>query len=170
MESGLEVCEKVLSAARLDENYRPEAVADILIAVSVLDFAKGLERLESENSEVHAVYWQRIQYQAITRANLDEETYRSTVARLLQARRSLSVMELVWRRRVSPDLVIQTLRQLPGDMVEQTDPGMKLDAPTLGRVFDQLDESPRCDRSGDRGSRVPVRSGSQAGTLRPGPA
>ena len=142
MESGLEVCERALSAARLDENSPPEALADILIATSVLDFDEGLERLESEDSEVREVYWQRIQYQAIARANLDEENYCSTVARLLQAQRSLSVMELIWRRRVSPDLIVQTLRQLPGDMVEQTDPGMRLDVPTLARVFDQLDANP----------------------------
>ena len=142
MEAGWEVCERALSAARLDEGFRPEVVADILIAASILDFEEVLDKLKSEDSEVRAVYWQRIQYQAIAKADLDEQTYGSTIAQLLQARRSLSVMELIWRRPVTPDLTMQTLRQLLGDIVDQKDPSIRINELILARVFGQLDEHP----------------------------
>ena len=142
MEAGLEVIEKALGKARQDGDYSSEVVADILLSASVLDFKGILRRLESEDSAVREVFWNRVRYQSISLANLDEQTFLSVVSQLLKARRSLSAMELIWRRPVSPELAIQTLKQLTGDIVEQTEPDVKFDELILARLFEQLDENP----------------------------
>ena len=142
MEAGWEVLDKALERVRLDGEFPPEAVADIHIAGSALDFKAALRRLDSEDAAVKAVYWNRIQYQSIARADLDERTFHSTVLQLLQVRRSLSASELIWRRSVTPELAIKTLEQLPKDLADQTEPAMVLDDYTLTRVFGRLDEDP----------------------------
>ena len=142
MEAGWKIVDKALERVRTEGGFQPEAVADIHIAGSALDFKAALRRLDSEDSAAKTVYWSRIQYQSIARTNLDEQTFHSTVLQLLQVRRSLSASELIWRSSVPPELVIKTLEQLPRDLVDQTEPAMALDDYTLAHVFSRLDEDP----------------------------
>ena len=120
-QSGMGTLDRILETIKPGRDFDPTIMAAIYSSASSVDLKGCLQRLESESQSVQEAYWKSVNWFNLARSNADNQVFAAVVQHLLDARRSLSVIELIWTRAVSDELVIRTLEQIPIDLSNGTE-------------------------------------------------
>ncbi len=120
-QSGWAVLDRALNDVKSVEGFNPKVVSAIYLLASPVDLKTCLQRIEAESESVQDAYWRSVNRLDFVQVDVDEEIFDYSVQRLLTVGRSLSVAQLVWRRKVSAELLIRTLEQIPIDWSNGTD-------------------------------------------------
>ena len=107
--SGWNVLDRALDNLRNFEETSSEDIAAIYRAGSSADISTCLQKLASEDKTVQDAYWENVAWFHMARKDIDSADFNFALERLLDARRSLTVAELIWRRRVSDDIIVRAL-------------------------------------------------------------
>ena len=136
--SGWESLEHILN--RLKEvGARPDRVAALYRAAPAN--IEAWQRLASEAQEAQEIYWNTIPEFQISRENSSGLAF--AVRRLIEARRSIDLVEFLPRAGVPAELVEQVLEQVPVDYAKEITAGRqhRINASAIGRLFEKLDQS-----------------------------
>ena len=139
--SGWNVLERALDELRDLEGASPEHLAAIYRVGSSADLKTCLQRLESEDSTVRDAYWNNVSWFHMARKDTDRADFNFAIERLLDAGRSLTVAELIWRRPVDDDTIVRTLEQIPEDLRNCGVPMHRNLGSLFAKLFERLDES-----------------------------
>ena len=136
--SGWEPLEPVLDQLK-EEGVVPGRVAALYLAGQAN--METWQRLASEDEAVQEVYWNTVPAFQISRENPDDLAF--AVMRLVQARRSLDLVDFLSVVDVSNELVEQVLEQTPVDYANEiaADRQRRIDAYDIGSLFENLDQS-----------------------------
>ena len=111
--SGWNVLDRALDNLRNFEETSSEDIAAIYRAGSSADISTSLQKLASEDKTVQDAYWENVAWFHMARKDIDSADFNFALERLLDAGRSLTVAELIWRRRVSDDIIVRRLSRFP---------------------------------------------------------
>ena len=136
--SGWEPLEPVLDQLK-EEVVVPSRVADLYLAGQAN--VETWRRLASEDEAVQEVYWNAVPAFQISRENPDDLAF--AVIRLMQARRSLDLVDFLSVVDVSNELVEQVLEQTPVDYANEIAAGCqrRINAYDIDSLFKKLDQS-----------------------------
>lgn len=139
--SGWAIVDKALDAVKSEDEVKPETVASIYKSATPVNLKTGLQRLDDECQAVQDVYWSNADWFNFAGSEIERQDRLTAVRRLLKARRSISVVELIWQIEVPPDIVLLTLEQIPVDWANGTDISSRNLGYRVSRLFEKLDKS-----------------------------
>lgn len=136
--SGWEPLDPVLENLK-EEGSSPKRIAALYLAVQAN--METWRRLASEDEAVQEIYWNTVPAFQLTRENPGDLAF--AVMRLMQARRSLDLVDFLSVVDVSNELVEQVLEQAPVDYANEITAGRqrRIDAYDIGSLFENLDQS-----------------------------
>ena len=136
--SGWEPLEPVLDQLK-EEGAGPSRVAALYLAGQANK--ETWQRLAAEDEAVQEIYWNAVPAFQISRENSDGLDF--AVRRLLDARRTLDLVDFLTVVEVSNALVEQVLEQTPVDYANEIAAGRqrRVEAYAIGRLFEKLDQS-----------------------------
>ncbi len=140
-ESGWAVLDQALDAIKAVEEIKPEALASVYISATSVDFKTCLQRLDTESQSVQDPYWNNINWFEFKGSEIETQDRLVAIQRLLAARRSLAVAQLIWPREVPLDLVALTLEQIPKDLANRFETMNGGLGYKIAQLFKRLDES-----------------------------
>ena len=132
---GLEYALAMLKAT----NAQPPALAEVFLAPQ--SSPDTWQRLTEERPEVQRRYWE--QFDPFSASQNDEAEIRFVAKHLLEVQRSLAVVDWIACMPVHHEIVIQTLEQLPADLVadKAQEPGTAGIIHGIAKMLEKLDES-----------------------------
>ena len=140
-ESGWAVLDKALDAVKSEDEVNPETVASIYISATPVDLKACLQRLNGECQAVQDACWNNINPFNFAGTEVETGDRLAAIRRLIAARRSLSVAELIWPMEIPSEIVVMTLEQIPQDIAdgkEATDQSLGYE---IAQLFEKLDKS-----------------------------
>ena len=135
---GWEPLEPVLDQIK-EEGAAPGRVAALYLARQAN--METWQHLAAEDEAVQEVYWNTVPALQLSRENPDDLAF--AVVRLMQARRSLDLVDFLSVVDVSNELVEQVLEQTPVDYAKEVAAGRqrRIDGYDIGSLFENLDQS-----------------------------
>ena len=138
---GWAVLDHALDTIKSMDEVKPEVVADIYISITSADFKTCLQRLDTEAQAVQNAYWNNINWFDFSGSEIESRDRLVAIQRLLAARRSLSVAQLIWPREIPLDLVALTLEQIPKDLANGYETTNGDFGYEITQLFKRLDDS-----------------------------
>ena len=140
-ESGWAILDKALDVLKSEGLAKPETLASIYISGTSVILNTCLQGLDTEAKAVQDAYWSNVNWFNFAGSEIERQDRLTAVRRLLDAGRSLSVTELIWRMEVPSEIVLQTLEQIPVDLTNGTDVSSRDLRYRVSQLFRKLDKS-----------------------------